>query len=218
MNARVWFAVISAVCGIAVPLRAQAPAANSHHFVLSATVSATGGAAKSKGNVKVDPGGKPLGGNWVTAEQQHFKNTRESDQAVDLDVEIRNLSRTPDTAKLEWFFYSRSLTGGEAHIFDSGTQDVPIDGTASSKVELQSKDVTSKVEKKLYITDGVDRAGNSIAPQSSVKKTGEKIVGWAVRISDQGKVLEVRASSPTYETMGRTAVLPPPESESKKKR
>lgn len=212
MKTRALIGVLLLAFAWAGSLTAQTPApppARAHSLSLYASPGGSGGGTKNNANVNVNPGGAPLGGGWTTAEQRHFTQKRESEDMINLNVEISNLAKAPDRVKLEWFFYARNVKGGDARLFDSGSKDVSIEPTATSKVELQSKALVSKVERKLYVTNGVD--GGGFNPSSaSVNRSGEKAVGWMVRISDGPTLLAIRASSQTYETLGRTAVLPTP--------
>jgi hypothetical protein len=212
MKTRALMSALLGICAGAGSLTAQTPAAppaRAHSLSLYAAPGGSGGAAKTKSDAKINPGGTPLGGGWVSAEERHFTQKRQAEDMIDLNVEVRNLARVPDNAKLEWFFYARNVKGGEPRLFDSGSQDVTIEPTGTSKVELQSKSLVSKVERKLYSTDGVNAAGFNPST-ASVNRSGEKPVGWVVRISDGPNVLAVRASSQSYETLGLTVAVPTP--------
>src|SRR4051812_14651610 len=212
MKTRALIGVILGICVGAGSLTAQTPAAppaRAHSLSLYASPGGTGGAAKSKSDLKINPGGTPLGGGWVTAEERHYSQNRQAEDMINLNVEIRNLAKVPDQAKLEWFFYARNVKGGDPRLFDSGSQDVNIEPTGTSKVELQSRSLVSRVERKLYTTDGIDAAGFNPS-SASVNRSGERPAGWLVRISDGTKVLAVRGSSQSYETLGLTAAMPKP--------
>ena len=212
MRTRALIIVVLGICAGAGSLAAQtptAPPARAHSLSLYASPGGSGGAAKSKSDLKINPGGVPLGGGWTTAEERHYTQNRQAEDMINLNVEIRNLAKAPDQAKLEWFFYARNVKGGEPRLFDSGSQEVSIEPTGTSKVELQSKSLVSKVERKLYTTDGVDANGFNPS-HGSVNRSGERPAGWLVRISDGPNVLAVRGSSQSYETMGLTAAVPKP--------
>src|SRR4051794_38210487 len=99
MNTRALAGIL--LMGIAGSLGAQTPAtpaAKTHRLSLYATVAGSGGSASTKGKAKIDPGGVPLGGNFVTASEQHLSSQRQSEDVINLAVEVRNLSPVPDTA------------------------------------------------------------------------------------------------------------------------
>src|SRR4051812_38876429 len=112
MRTRVLIFSLAEICGWAGSLTAQTPAppaAATHSLSLYVNPGGSGGATKNKANETVKPGGAPLGGGWVSAEEKHFTQKRESEDMINLNVEIRNLAKVPDNAKLEWFFYARNI-------------------------------------------------------------------------------------------------------------
>jgi hypothetical protein len=60
-----------------------------------------------------------------------------------------------------------------------------------------------KEERHLHTDSGTSATGAPIPPSASTTKTGAKVSGWMVRLIVEGKVLAVRASSPTLEDLAK---------------
>jgi hypothetical protein len=183
--------------------RAELPARTGHSLSLDAAVISSGGASNAKSGLRLDPGGFPLGGGWVTAEQRDYKQARNKQSAVGLAVQVRNLSRIADHAELDWCFIARPVGKGEDRVFESGQQKIAIDANSTAKFELRSKPLKSSVVKELHTTTGVDVFGKPIPPSASVQRSGETVGGWIVRLIIDNRVAQVRASSPSLEAIGR---------------
>src|SRR4051812_24589664 len=96
---------VVALVGIAIPVHVHAQLPSGRHSLsMEAKVTATGGASNAKATLRVDEGGKPLGGGWVTATNKDYSQKRNKDSAIGLEVEVRNIGREPQNAKLQWYF------------------------------------------------------------------------------------------------------------------
>jgi hypothetical protein len=162
-----------------------------HSLSLQAVVRSSGGGGGTAGDVKVGSG---------TGSAKSFTQTQERDRAVGLEVEVRNLARVADKAKLEWYFYAKPITGAsEVSVFDQGSSDLTIEAGSSSKLTVTSKELHSSVERK----SGPSGKGKTVkAPKNTVEKTGDKLAGWLVRVVADGKPIAIKASSPTFERLG----------------
>ncbi len=192
-----FFAASSAFAQVPVPV----PAVH-HSLSFDAAVTGTGGASNASTGLHENLGGKPLGGGWSTSEQQDFSSNRKRNSGISLSVSVRNLAPTADQAKLEWYFIGKPVEKENEFIFDSGSKEVALQGGGTQTIPLESKELASHEEKKLHIDKGVAN-GRAIPPSASTKKTGSKVAGWMLRLVADGQVLQVRASSPVLESLGR---------------
>jgi hypothetical protein len=174
-----------------------------HSLNMEAAVMSSGGSSIAKTGLRLDPGGKPLGGGWTTAQQRDYSQKRNKESAIGLDVQVRNVGRTADQAKLDWFFFARPVKDGDLYIFDRGSKDITVDASSTLKVPLESKALHSSTVKQLHTTNGVNALGNHIPPSASVQKRGSVVGGWIVRLIVDGDVAVVRASSPSLEARGK---------------
>src|SRR4051794_398703 len=179
--------------------------AQTHHSLgMDTNVTSTGASTDSSSGLHIGLGGKPLGNGWVTATTKDYSQKRKKADGIGIDVEIRNLSREHDSAKLEWYFFAQRIDGkGEDYLFDQGSEAVTLDPNSTTKFDLQSESLHSEVVKKLHTTNGVNKLGQHIQPSASVQKSGSKLAGWIVRLMVDGAPLIVKASSPSYETLGQ---------------
>ena len=203
---RFWINLVTflVVC-LSLGQRGAAQLPSSHGLSMDVAVTATGGATKSSASVKTDVGGTPLGNGWVSAETDDYTQNRVKESGVSLAVQLRNFGRTPDKAKLEWYFVAKSVEArGNGYIFESGDHDVTLAASSSTSFSLKSAPVKSVTEKQLHTTDGVDPfTGAAVAPTASVRKSGSNLSGWIVRLMVDGKPYQVRASSPSLEALAK---------------
>ncbi len=179
---------------------AQLPA--THSLSMDATVTSTGGATKSSSALKTDLGGQPvLGG--IAAETDDYTQKRAKESGIALLVQVRNLGRAPDSAKVEWYFFAKPIEKGREYIFDSGNQNITVAPATAESIPVKSAPIKSLVVKQLHTTDGVNSLGQQILPSASVKKTGSTVGGWIVRLIIDGKPGQIRASSPSLETLAK---------------
>jgi hypothetical protein len=191
-----------------------------HSLGMDVQLTGSGGDGTARSGLNVKQGGKPLGGGWVTATQKDYSQHRERDSSIELDVHVRNLSRLPDTATLEWYFFKKAISGGDEVLYDSGTEVLKLEPTSSSTYAIKAKVLHNSVTKRLHTTSGVNSAGVPIPPSATVSKKGSRVSGWIVRLMTEGTPLYVKASSPTLlETAEQAKVTSPqPDAPKKKKK
>ncbi len=191
---------LSVVLIAALTSLAKAQTTPAHHSLsMDVKQTASGGSSSNQNNVKDQPGGQPGG---PVAEQQHLSSTHEQKTGVSLSVEVRNLAPAADQAKLEYYFFGKPMEKGDQFIFDSGSKDVSVNPAGRQTFDLQSSELEAREERNAHINKGAVK-GKAIQPKTSEKKTGAKVAGWMVRLTADGQVLQVRASSPTFETLGK---------------
>ncbi len=143
-------------------------------------------------------------GGFYSTEQSSYSSSRTKKSGLSLAVEIHNLSQMADTAKLEWYFFGTRVNQSTQFIFDSGSQDVSMEKASVQAITLESKSLMSKEERHLT-TGSVDPVtGRELPPTASTQKSGSKMVGWLVRLVVDGQVYQVRASSPSLESIGKS--------------
>jgi hypothetical protein len=89
-------------------------------------------------------------------------------------------------------------------VFDEGTKMVTFTGPGGSSLPIDSAQLTSTVEKAASLRSGYADPRHN-APVAKVSKSGSKVAGWIVRLVAGEEVLQVRASTPSLETLGRNA-------------
>lgn len=165
---------------------------------LDVKVTGSGGASNASSSLNHKPGGKPLGGGWVTATQDDYKQKRDRESSLDLEVDVRNVSHDQEVASLEWYFFSKDLDGGgDDKLFDHGSEAVNLGPAQSNDYSVRSKTL-----KELHKTNGVNALGDHIHPKATVKKSGAKVSGWIVRLVVNDAPVAIQASSPTLQAMG----------------
>ncbi len=179
-----------AICCFSLVVRAETPPPPPHHSLsLDAVVVSSGGASKAE-----------TGKLSATTLSNEVSSKRDKKSGVGLDVEVRNLAPTADSAKVEWYFLGKSIGRGDAYIYETGSQEVEVAGGGAQKIPLQSKPLAIHEEKHLHTALTVE--GGSVTTASAEKK-GDKAAGWIVRLLADGVVLQVRASSPELENVAK---------------
>ena len=144
------------------------------------------------------------------------KVTRESRPVIELQV--RNVSRRPGLAHMDWFFVAQSVSGGGLFVWDKGERDVSLDAGAerAETIESSGLDQATKTEthgERVTVpgSSGRSPAGYSysrgpttvITPVTSQERSGARPNGWIVRMFVEGKLVKVQASSNPLEVIGR---------------
>jgi hypothetical protein len=167
-------------------------------------VTASGGQSDAKSGLKLDPGGRPLGGGWVTAENRDYSQHREQHSAITLAANVSNLGTVPENAKIDWYFFGQNIDPKHPKDFEfeRGHEDLSLAPASRNAFVIKSTPLKSDVTKELHTTTGVNALGMAIPPSASVKRTGSKLYGWIVRLLVDGQPLVIRASSPALEALG----------------
>lgn len=175
-------------------LTAQAP--RHHSLSLDCTPVASGGATKTDSAVKSTQ--RTYSDSNNRYQENAHSTTRMSQSGTDLQIAVRNLGQTPETAQVEWFFLAKAVGAANPHIHDRGEQELQIGPGREEKLLAECKEITLTVSKKLT-TYGASGA----QPTSSQKEKGDKQAGWIVRVLADGELVAMKASSPTLEAVGR---------------
>lgn len=196
---RVLFTILAVLVGAGASF-AQTPS-RTHSLSLDVRPVSSGGATRSRNNLKIQESPRLPGFDQLRNESFSASRTRGS--GVGLDLEVKNFSRQNDEATLEWYFVGKQVTGGSFFVFDQGSQKVQIRAGSREIVEIQSKELTSTVEKNLERRSGYVRGTLTNESSASVKRSGYKAAGWIVRLMADGQLLQVRASAPSLDTIGK---------------
>jgi hypothetical protein len=130
---------------------------------------------------------------------------RSQASGVGLDVEVRNLARNQDGATVEWYIFGKSVDGRQQFIFDQGKQPVTIPPAGSETVAIDSKSLVSNVDRQITQRTGYVDGTRATATAASTTRSGSKVAGWVVRLVADDQVLQVRASSPSLEAIGKNS-------------
>ena len=174
---------LSAHAQLPVPGAAASPAAAPVQHSLSMDVKSVG----SGGTGKATHGGS-------------MQDTTLQGHRTVLAVEVRNLSQYADKAHVEWYFFGAGLGSSNVYIFDSGGSDISVPAGGSEKLEAASKELTTVVKRSITTGPVINNVQvTTIARQEG----GSTVKGWLVRLMADGKVIQIAASSPKYEDLGR---------------
>lgn len=181
----------------------QSPVPLTHSLNMEAHPVSAGGSGKASSGLHVAQS-IPLGGGWSTADVHTYSQHQSKDSSVGLEVVVRNLAHNPDTAKLDWYFFARSIDGKKEFLFDRGETAVQIAAGVENNYQVRSKAVHSSITKTLETHRGVNGLGQNLPDSATVHKSGSKVEGWLVRLLVDGRPTVIRASSPSFETLGQT--------------
>jgi hypothetical protein len=176
---------------------ALAPASSApiqHSLMLDVQTKSSGGGIKTTGNQPLTSAGT---------------NTQTRDHTTTLEVTIRSFDKAADQVLIEWYFFGKPIANPRANdsVFDSGNKTVTVQAAG-----VETFDIASKVAQTAKVTKTAVQMVNSYNPNTggttqvpsysaSESQTGTKLVGWVVRMTVDGKVLDVRGSDSKYEDM-----------------
>jgi hypothetical protein len=127
---------------------------------------------------------------------------RQKGSGVGLEVNVRNFRQGADEAQVQWYFLGKPVGGGEMFVFDEGVKTVTFNGPGGSSLPIESAELTSTVEKAASLRSGYADPRHNL-PEARVSKSGSKVAGWIIRLLAGDEVLQVRASTPSLEALGR---------------
>lgn len=189
-------AILCALLSFGTVTSAHAQLAGKHSLSLNVTLKASGGNTNSSSGTDVNRG---TFGVTSDSSQMRTKNSQ-----VNLLVQVRNFGQIPDNAKLEWYFVGNPVDG-KNHIFDSGHLDLAIEAGVTREVPLNSRALQSTVRRETRAAAGIDpTTGRRLASSQSTIKFGAAVGGWMVRLMVDGKPYQIRASSPSLETVAKS--------------
>jgi hypothetical protein len=190
----VFFAMAPALWAQGAPVRRHSLSMEVRLLASGSTVRSGAGSSANLGALQRGAGG----GDKTSVET--YSRSREAASGASYLVEVRNLATTPDTARVEWYFFGEGIRkDADDFIAATGSRDLTVPAAASEKFELDSPDFVSRHEKNLRMTKGNGTVGHAI----STKKSGARMSGWMVRLLVDGQVAAVRASRPSFEAAGR---------------
>ncbi len=217
---------------VGLPLAAQLPpstppipsaglptAPHPHSLSLEATALTHGGETRAI----TDPGERNRlslnpSSHYVATSHGDSRNASAKSMAITvsketLQIGLRNFGPTPDTAQVECYFiaspvgtpypkfsplYVKDLP--KEFIFDHSVRPLTAPASATGTLTVVSTEVRTFVEKSASTYTFLN--GTS-ASSGSAQETGTRLRGWIVRLVADGKVLGVRASTGTYEDLGK---------------
>jgi hypothetical protein len=167
---------------------------------LSMTVTpvASGGATRSKSGA-----GSNVGEPSRIAKKENYTQERVRKSQTTLAVEVRNLGRGSDPATVEWIFLAGSVNGGDPFILNRNSRQVALPPGQTEKFEISSSEVASKTTRKLDISTTSSSTTTLQTSTASATRSGNVLKGWLVRLKAGDRVVAVRASSPSLESIAR---------------
>ena len=190
---------------------AQVPAGPHHHsLTLEAISVSNGGTTTVKSDVKGV--GQIRSAFGAEAAVSRFNQQHDTVHRTNVRVDIRNLGRTPDTIKLEWYFIAAPVGGGAARgkdfVFDQGAEDISVIPNGTESREITSKEARYVLVRTATMIESGDPSnevtfagGGRTTAQST--QTGIMMRGWVVRLLDGGQVVATRGSSQAYEDLAK---------------
>lgn len=120
--------------------------------------------------------------------------TRTYTEVQNLKVTVANLATHPDSYTLAWAFIGKSVVTGALSVHDSGNMQVAVDGRNRKTLQIASKGfIVEKETRSIQTTSSGSRD-----PSETVSGTDN--AGWVVVLKHGSEVLDVEASSSSYQT------------------
>ena len=156
----------------------------------------SGGAVKTK--IKGEAGNSNGG---TTTKTDNYDNTRVRQGGISLEIDARNTGTSPVHLRVEWVFYSEPVDGkGAMGVQSKGGSDLDLPAAGTQHLTAESGSITSTTTKHMSVTTGsTTKSGTKM----TVAHSGHKLKGWYVRLLADGQVVQVRASGPSFETLGQ---------------
>ncbi len=189
----------------------QSPAPHRHSVSFEAQSVTNGGTTtvtsnSSDGIQSLQP---VFGGDRVDTHVTRLHDQHDTVHRTNVRVDIRNLARTADNLRLEWYFVAASVGGrSKDFVFDRGTQDVIVAPNGTETRIITSKEArnvlvrsTTTIQSADDTTDVSFYGGGNSRGQSA--QGGIIMRGWVVRLLDNGQVVATRGSSQTYEDLAK---------------
>ena len=201
--------------GVPPPVAAQPSAAPHPHSLSMEVVPASHG---GESRVLDEKAASRLGyeyGHSNTARTSRSASMTVNTDKGSLQVNVRNFGTVPDQAQVEGYFiaqyvghpwpkgtsdYVQNLP--QEYVFDHPVKPLAVAAGGTGSLTLDSVEVRTMLTKFASTTTGYYNPGSS-SSVASTNEVGTKVRGWIVRLVADGKVLAVRASTSTYEELGK---------------
>ncbi len=167
---------------------------------------ASGGSAKTDQLNHLNPNSFPnrLPGDTLAAQG----SVRSKENKQTLQVIVHNLAGQPDTVRFECYFVAKSQHK-PMYVWDHSDRDIEIPAHSETTTQFASSGLVETVARETHVTGNrtnVAGVPNPIGVASSQTRTGAQPYGWIVRLTANGRILKVQASSATLEEIGRNQV------------
>ena len=122
----------------------------------------------------------------------HGKSNESKKQIRSLEITLQNLSRqNHDGLEVKYWFFSKGVKDGDTSVFKQGERKVSL--AAGQKQVVESEEVSSSFTEDHYKVENKKGGGRNSKSNgqkiSRVEGTGERIVGYGVRVMLDGKVV-----------------------------
>jgi hypothetical protein len=122
------------------------------------------------------------------------KSNESKKQIRSLEITIQNVTRNNlDSVDVKYWFFTKGMKDNDVDVFKSGEKKTSI--AAGKKEIIESEEVSSSYTSDHYQVNkgkGNNNRGGNNKGGRSVKKvegSGDKLVGYGVRVSSEGKVI-----------------------------
>jgi hypothetical protein len=163
----------------------------------------SGGTAGTSGSADVGSANNAAGTKKTTTDT--YTSTHVHQTGLTLGIDARNFGTSPAHVRVDWVFFAEPAEGKAeptAHV--RGGKDLDIAPASSLQLTAESGEIKSTTTKHLSIKTS---SGTSGAKTQSAKATtthaGSRLAGWYVRLLSGGEVVQVRASGPAFEALGK---------------
>lgn len=110
-----------------------------------------------------------------------------------LRVTVNNLQSAPADCLVEWQFLAKDLATRQNYVYDHGTNQVALNGGASTTFDVQSKPLgENDIQKFDYDED--DNGNPILIEDGNRKKSGAKPAGYVFLLKVRGKLIAVEVS------------------------
>ncbi len=118
------------------------------------------------------------------------KSHESKTQMRSLEISLQNLSRLNcDNLVVKYWFFAKGIKDGDTDIFKHGERKTSV--AAGKKEVVESESVSSSyTEDHVEVEKGKSKGGKNATPKvKKVEGSGDRIVGYGVRVMDGEKVL-----------------------------
>lgn len=197
------FPILTVICAILIGTAPTGVAISKVDVSIDVKPLDSGGATSNSGSTS--GGAASNSGSSKKTTTDSYKTTHVRESGLTLGIDARNFGTGPAHVHVDWVFFTEAADGkGSPAPHTTGGKDIDLPPAGSLQLKAESGEIKSTTTKHLAIKNST--GGNGAKTQSakaSTDQSGSKLVGWYVRLLSNGEVVQVRASSPTYETLGK---------------
>ena len=128
-------------------------------------------------------------------------------------VQVSNFGAMPEEATVEWYVFAKEAATPGRHaqqaapyVHEKGSEKITVDPRKTVELFFQPSPIVAITKKSSSSMTERSPANGGVTTQlsSSLETSGEKFVGWIVRLKVGEDLVAVRASNPALEEMGKS--------------